>query len=84
MRDITKKYTNGEVTIIWKPAVCIHSGVCFRGLGEVFDPRRVPWIEMENSTTERIINQVRQCPSGALSFVLNSELPQDDGNPRNI
>jgi uncharacterized Fe-S cluster protein YjdI len=43
----------------------------------VFDPRRVPWIEMGNSDTAKIIHQVKQCPSGALSFVLNSDLPQE-------
>jgi len=74
MKDITKKYTNGEVTIVWKPNVCIHSGICFRGLGEVFDPRKHPWITPETSTTEKIIEQVKKCPSGALTFYLNSEV----------
>ena len=73
MKDITKKYTNGEVTIVWKPNTCIHSAICFRGLGEVFDPRKRPWITPENSTTEKIIEQVKKCPSGALSFYMNQE-----------
>jgi uncharacterized Fe-S cluster protein YjdI len=73
MKDITKKYTNGEVTIVWKPGECIHSGICFRGLNDVFDPRKRPWITMEKSTTERIIEQVNKCPSGALSYYLNRE-----------
>jgi len=73
MKDITKKYTNGEVTIIWKPGECIHSGICFRGLGEVFDPHKRPWITPEGSTSERIIGQVKKCPSGALSYYLNRD-----------
>lgn len=73
MKDITKKYTNGEVTIVWKPNECIHSAVCFKGLGEVFDPQKRPWITPENSTTEKIIEQVKKCPSGALSYFLNKE-----------
>lgn len=73
MKDITKKYTNGEVTIVWKPSLCIHSAKCFNGLGEVFHPRELPWITPENATTERIIEQVRKCPSGALGFYLNAE-----------
>ena len=68
-RKITKHYSNGEITIVWQPHVCIHSGICFRGLPEVFDPRRRPWIEQHASTTEKIVNQVRQCPSGALSIL---------------
>lgn len=73
MKDITKKYTNGEVTIVWKPNVCIHSGLCFRGLGEVFNPQARPWITPEGSTTDKIIEQVKKCPSGALSYYLNRE-----------
>lgn len=71
MKDITKKYSNGEVTIVWKPNLCIHSARCFHGLGEVFDPRKRPWITPEGSTTEKIIEQVKQCPSGALSYQMN-------------
>ena len=72
-RDITKKYSNGEVTIIWKPSLCQHSGLCFLGLPEVFKPQEKPWITPEGATTERIIAQVKRCPSGALSYYLNSE-----------
>ena len=67
-KKITKHYSNGEVTIVWQPHVCIHSAVCFRGLPEVFDPRKRPWIEQHKSTTDKIVTQVKQCPSGALSI----------------
>jgi len=73
MKDITKKYTNGEVTVVWKPNECIHSTICFKGLGEVFDPRKRPWITPEGATTEKIIEQVKKCPSGALSYFLNRD-----------
>ena len=72
MKDITKKYTNGEVTIVWKPALCIHSANCFNGLGEVFDPKKRPWITTEGAGTVRIIEQVKKCPSGALGYYMNS------------
>lgn len=67
----TIKYTNGEVTVIWKPKVCIHSKVCWTELREVFDPFVRPWVRMDGSTTEKIIQQVRKCPSGALSYEMN-------------
>ena len=53
MKDITKHYTNGEVTIVWKPAICQHSGNCVRGLPMVFNWARRPWIVAENATTRR-------------------------------
>ncbi len=74
--DITKKYTNGEVTIVWKPSLCIHSTICWKnetGLPEVFNPKVRPWIKPEAADTAKIIAQVNKCPSGALSFFMNAE-----------
>ena len=71
MKSITKKYSNGEVTIVWKNTLCIHSVNCFHGLPSVFDPRRQPWITPEGASTEEIIAQVKKCPSGALSYYLD-------------
>jgi uncharacterized Fe-S cluster protein YjdI len=65
----THQYDNGEITIIWKPNLCIHSGKCFMGLPQVFDPRRRPWIEIDKATTAQIVEQIKKCPSGALSYV---------------
>ena len=73
MDKITKKYSNGDITIVWKPDVCVHSKLCWTELLEVFDPRKRPWIDMTGAETERIIEQVQRCPSGALSFFRNDE-----------
>lgn len=79
MRDVVKRYTNGEVTIVWDSGRCIHSGNCFRGLNAVFDPRRRPWITPEGATTKEIIEQVGHCPSGALTTYLNQEGAPENG-----
>ena len=73
MKSVIKEYTNGEVTIVWKNALCMHSGNCYTGLPTVFDPGRRPWIDPNAATTEEIINQVKKCPSGALSFYMNNK-----------
>jgi uncharacterized Fe-S cluster protein YjdI len=67
--DTHKVYTNGEVSVLWKKELCQHSAICFRGLPQVFDPRKRPWIMMEGATSEEITAQVGKCPSGALSMV---------------
>jgi uncharacterized Fe-S cluster protein YjdI/CDGSH-type Zn-finger protein len=64
-------YTNGEVTVIWKPHHCIHSTFCWKQLRSVFDPGQKPWIKMDGASTQAIIDQVRKCPSGALSYKMN-------------
>jgi uncharacterized Fe-S cluster protein YjdI len=63
-----KEYSNGEITIIWQPGLCIHSGVCVRTLPKVYDPRLHPWVKPENATTQELLEQVAKCPSGALSI----------------
>ncbi len=73
------QYTNGEVTVVWQPDVCIHSTICWKNLHDVFDPGRRPWINMAASTTSRIVEQVRHCPSGALSYFMNNA-PSDAGS----
>lgn len=76
MADITKKYSNDEITIVWKPNMCIHSTKCWKGesgLRNVFDPAKKPWITPEGGTTEQIIERVNNCPSKALSFYYNDE-----------
>jgi len=71
--EITKTYSNGEVTIVWKSGLCQHSAICFRGLPKVFDLRKRPWIEPQGASTEEIVTQVKKCPSDALSYSLNEE-----------
>ncbi|QQS40092.1 MAG: (4Fe-4S)-binding protein [Acidobacteriota bacterium] len=63
-----KEYTNGEITVIWKPELCAHSGNCVRGLPEVFKPGERPWINIGEASSEEIKRTIDTCPSGALSY----------------
>jgi len=64
-----KKYTKGNITVVWNPDLCIHSGNCARGLGSVFNPNVRPWVNMDGGTSSQIIAQVAKCPSKALSIL---------------
>jgi uncharacterized Fe-S cluster protein YjdI len=79
--EIVKRYSNGEVTVVWKPAVCIHSTICFAGLPAVFDPRRRPWVDIQAASSDAIVKQVRKCPSGALSVFRNDAETPDSEAP---
>ena len=68
-KNITKHYSNGEVTIVWESGKCIHSGNCVRGLPSVFRAGKTPWIDPLGASTEEIVNQVQKCPSGALTIL---------------
>jgi len=73
MSKFDKTYSNGEITIFWKPDMCVHSAKCFYSLPEVFNPKERPWVKLENSNTAKIVETVKNCPSGALSFSYNKE-----------
>ena len=62
--EIVRAYTNGELSVIWKPGLCIHAGVC------VYRPRLRPWVDPTRATTRQLIEQIERCPSGALSYRL--------------
>ena len=73
-KDLTKEYSNGEVTIVWKNSLCKHAAECVKNNpDDVFKPKEKPWIVPENSTTEAIISTVKKCPSGALTYYINKE-----------
>lgn len=74
MKEITKHYTNGEITVNWKPGLCIHSKNCWNGLSAVFNPSARPWVNMEGAESETIMAQIDKCPSGALSYTKNDEV----------
>lgn len=79
----TKEYSNGEITIVWKPGACIHSTNCWKGkdgLLSVFNPSKRPWVNMEGAATDAIIAQVEKCPSGALSYYRNDEAEVKEEN----
>ena len=68
------RYTNGEVTIVWEQDRCTHSARCWKGLGAVFQPGQRPWIKPEGASSAQIVEQVRQCPSGALSIAEDTQV----------
>ncbi|MGN1362733.1 MAG: (4Fe-4S)-binding protein [Methanobrevibacter sp.] len=69
--EIIKKYSNDEITVVWKPQKCQHLGECWRNLPEVFKPAERPWVKIENGTTEEIKKTIEKCGSGALSYYEN-------------
>jgi len=70
-REILKKYSNGEISVLWRPQKCQHAGECVKALPQVYRPKEKPWIAAENATTEELIQQIGKCPSGALQYEYN-------------
>jgi uncharacterized Fe-S cluster protein YjdI len=76
-KEIVKEYSNGELTVVWKPAKCIHAAECVKALPEVYNPDEKPWIKAENASTQALKDQIAKCPSGALSYKMNGKEDQE-------
>ncbi len=81
MKEIVNKYSNNEITVFWKPDVCIHSTNCWKASLKIFNPKRKPWIDMNAGTTEEIIKIVNNCPSGALSYKREKKMSEQKAQP---
>ena len=73
MQSYKNEFTNGEITVTYQPKTCIHAEACAKGLSAVFRTTVIPWIDLDGAETEKIIQQIKKCPSGALSFCYNSK-----------
>ncbi|MBD8388006.1 (4Fe-4S)-binding protein [Dysgonomonas sp. BGC7] len=67
------EYTKGELTIVWRPGLCQHAGVCVKMLPLVYNPKERPWVKPDNATVEELIAQISNCPSGALSYRIDEK-----------
>ena len=63
-----KEYSNGEITVVWKPDICIHSANCVKGLPSVFKPNDSPWIQVDEANSVELMATIDKCPSGALTY----------------
>lgn len=73
IRNRNRRYTNGEITIIWRATECTHSTLCYTRLRAVFDPLKRPWIMPSGATTEQILEIIELCPTLALTFFWNDD-----------
>ncbi|MGN7761487.1 (4Fe-4S)-binding protein [Paenibacillus sp. 22594] len=72
MKD-QKLYYGKNITVMFQPEKCIHSGVCVKGFPAVFNLNKRPWVDPDAAAAEAISRHIDQCPSGALKYELLEE-----------
>lgn len=82
--QLGRAYTAPEITVYYDRARCRHYAECVRGLPEVFDPRRRPWIRADLADKDHVAEVVRRCPTGALHYRLTNGEPERPLEPTSI
>lgn len=67
---MSKTYYGQEIDVHFEPSRCVHAAECIRGLGNVFDVNKRPWIQPDNAGARQVKDIVERCPSGALTYTL--------------
>ena len=62
------RYPAEDITILDNRSVCAHIGSCTEGHPGVWRLKKEPWIKPDQAARDSIVEVIRQCPSGALSF----------------
>ncbi|MEU2824307.1 (4Fe-4S)-binding protein [Streptomyces bacillaris] len=79
-----RAYEGRSITVTFEAGRCRHAAECVRGLPEVFDTARRPWIRPDAADAGRVAEVVRRCPSGALRYegeAGGAELPRPSPPP---
>ncbi len=64
-------YRGKRITIHDNRALCAHAGFCTERLAAVFRMGKEPWIDPDAASAEAIVDTVKKCPSGALSYSID-------------
>lgn len=67
-RDAVRDFAAPEITVHFNRAICSGAGECVRGLPEVFVSGVEDWIRPDQASVAEVIDVVRRCPSGALTY----------------
>jgi CDGSH-type Zn-finger protein len=71
VKDKRKTYAGKKIIIHDNRKICSHAAECVNNLPSVFKFDARPWIDPEAATLEELINTIRKCPSGALSYSID-------------
>jgi uncharacterized Fe-S cluster protein YjdI len=70
-------YSSRELDVHYDVDLCIHAAECVRGLPQVFDPKRKPWVAPDNASADELITVIEKCPTGALSYTDKTDLARN-------
>ncbi len=60
------RYVGKAVTVTFDTERCIHAAECVRGLPEVFNTKKTPWVAPDKGSPDALTATIARCPTGAL------------------
>jgi len=72
-RDRLDTYQGKKITVYDNRSICAHAGICTDGLPAVFRNVEGSFVEPDGASAAEIIDIVNQCPSGALSYIIDDD-----------
>lgn len=79
-----RSYEGDGIEVLYEVRRCIHAAECVKGLHDVFDPDRRPWIDPRRATADRIAEVVERCPTGALTYRRTDDGPAESPPPPSV
>lgn len=79
MKSEVRHYRGNGASVTFDSQRCIHAEVCVRGMPEVFDVSRRPWILPDVGDPKRLERVVLGCPTGALRMAPPSDRKVEKG-----
>ena len=80
VKDARRDYVGESITIHDNRGLCAHAGECTERLSSVWRMGVKPWIDPDGGGVEAVIETIRACPSGALSYTLDGAEHRDCEN----
>ena len=79
-KDRRENYVGSELTVHDNRGICAHAGFCTERLSSVFRMKQEPWIDPDGASKEQVIETIRACPSGAISYTTGGVEHRDRGD----
>ena len=77
VKDKRKNYVGKKITVHDNRRICSHAAECVNNLPSVFKLNARPWIDADGANLQDIINTIKKCPSGALSYSIDGHEHRD-------
>ena len=83
-KDKVRDHAAPGITIHDNRSICAHAGYCTDGAPAVFKYGEKPWIDPAGAPSAAIVETIRRCPSGALSYTVDGAAGPVNGGPATI